>query len=102
MSSVREETVQKVSEVLHTVSETHHTVFQIVDGADDDWATWYADWLVNLSELPALLGTTPARSELTYQLVSLGKEFADATTDEPWEEFYASRLLERLGKGNGG
>jgi hypothetical protein len=99
---VSDETTRKLSEVLHTVGETHHAVFQIVDGADDDWATWYADWLVNLSELPALLGTTPVRSELTYQLVSLAKEYAAADTDEPWEEYYASRLLERLGKGSVG
>jgi hypothetical protein len=94
---VSEETTRKLSEVLRTVSETHHTVFQIVDGADEDWATWYADWLVNLSELPALLGTTPVRSQLTYQLVSLAKEYAETGTDQPWEEYYASRLLERLG-----
>jgi hypothetical protein len=95
---VTEETTRKLSEVLRRAGETHHAVFRIVDGSDDDWATWYADWLVNLSELPALLGTTPARSELTYHLVALGKEYAGANTDEPWDEFYASRLLERLGK----
>ena len=43
---------------LHEAGETHHRVFRIVDGADDDWASWYADWLVNLSELAAMLGVT--------------------------------------------
>jgi hypothetical protein len=38
---------QQVSELLHEAAETHHRVFRIVDGADDDWATWYADWLVS-------------------------------------------------------
>ena len=42
---------QQVSDLLHEAAETHHRVFRIVDGADDDWATWYADWLVNLSDL---------------------------------------------------
>ena len=87
----------RLSEVLHAAGETHHTVFAIVDGADDDWATWYSDWLVNLSDLPKLLGRTPARSELTVQLVALEKEYAEEMPDEPWEEFYARRLLERLG-----
>jgi hypothetical protein len=68
-------------------------VFQIVDGADDDWASWYSDWLVNLSELPSLLGTKPVRSELTYLLVSLGKEYAADQPDEPWEAYYAQRML---------
>src|SRR2546427_2184845 len=67
---------QQVSELLHEAAETHHRVFRIVDGADDDWATWYADWLVNLSGLPALLGAKPARSELTYLLVGLDRQYA--------------------------
>ena len=92
-----DETRRKLSELLHTAGETHHMVFRIVDGADDDWATWYADWLVNLSELPELLGTTPVRSELTYRLVSLAKEYAETKTDVTWEDFYAARLIERFG-----
>lgn len=61
-----EDTASRIGELLHEAGETHHAVYRIVDGADDDWATWYADWLVNLSELPQLLGTTPVRSELSY------------------------------------
>jgi hypothetical protein len=90
-------TTRKVAELLHAAGETHHVVFGIVDGADDDWATWYADWLVNLSELPELLGGKPARSELTYQLVSLDKEYATEKPAVPWEDYYAERLVERLG-----
>jgi hypothetical protein len=32
----------KISELLHEAAETHHRVFRITDGADDDWASWYA------------------------------------------------------------
>jgi hypothetical protein len=45
------EASQAISKLLHEAAETHHRVYQIVDGADPDWATWYADWLVNLSPL---------------------------------------------------
>ena len=69
-------TTEQISRLLHEAGETHHRVFRIVDGADDDWASWYADWLVNLSELPSLLGAKPVRSELTYLLVSLDKDYA--------------------------
>jgi hypothetical protein len=51
-------------------------VFRIVDGAADDWASWYSQWLTTLSELPDLLGSKPVRSELTYLLVKLDKEYA--------------------------
>jgi hypothetical protein len=89
---------QQVSELLHEAAETHHQVFRIVDGADDDWATWYADWLVNLSGLPALLGAKPARSELTYLLVGLDRQYSAEAPGEPWEPYYARRIIEQLGR----
>jgi hypothetical protein len=54
----------RVSDLLHEAAETHHRVFRISDGADDDWASWYAQWLVTLSELPELLGAKVVRSTL--------------------------------------
>jgi hypothetical protein len=36
-----DETVAKVSGLLHEAAETHHRVFRITDGADDDWASWW-------------------------------------------------------------
>jgi hypothetical protein len=84
---------EQISQLLHEAGETHHRVYRIVDGADDDWASWYADWLVRLSELPALLGTNPVRSELTYLLVGLDKEYAAAQSGESWETYYAKRIL---------
>jgi hypothetical protein len=83
----------KVSELLHEAGETHHRVYRIVDGDDPDWATWYSEWLLNLSELPALLGTKPVRSELTYMLVRLDKEFTEKQPGGKWEDFYAAELF---------
>ena len=34
--------LEQISGLLHEVGETHHRVYRIVDGADDDWASWYA------------------------------------------------------------
>ena len=87
------ETVEQISRLLHEVSETHHQVFRIVDGADDNWASWYAPWLIDLSELPDLLGTKPVRSELIYLLVSLNKQYTAADPGEPWEPYYARQIL---------
>jgi hypothetical protein len=66
-----------VSDLLHEAAETHHRVFRITDGADDDWASWYAQWLVTLSELPEVLGGKVVRSELTYLLVRLDREYTE-------------------------
>jgi hypothetical protein len=86
----------RVSELLHEAGETHHQVFRITDGADDDWASWYADWLIRLSELSQVLGATPVRSELVYELVRLDKDFTAASPDQRWEDYYARELVARF------
>ncbi|MGZ4548385.1 MAG: hypothetical protein ACXVF0_02540 [Blastococcus sp.] len=85
-----------VAALLHEAAETHHRVYRITDGEDPDWASWYANWLVNLSELAGLVGRTPVRSELTYLLVLLDKEVTAGQVSEPWEEYYARRLVEHF------
>jgi hypothetical protein len=85
---------ERVQNLLHEVAETHHQVFRISDGEDADWASWYANWLTRLSELPELLGRAPVRSELTYHLVALDKEYTTSgESGRPWERFYAERLV---------
>jgi hypothetical protein len=69
-----DDTVTRVSALLTEVAETHHRVYRIVEGADDDWASWYAQWLIELSELPALLGARPVRSHLIAKLVTLDRQ----------------------------
>jgi hypothetical protein len=91
-----DERTGKVSELLHEAAETHHIVFRITDGADDDWATWYSNWLTTLSELPEILGTKPVRSELTYLLVALDREYTDQAPTERWEDHYANALVTRF------
>ena len=86
-----------VADLLHEAAETHHTVYRIVDGDDPDWASWYAEWLLTLSELPRLLGTAPVRSHLVHALVELDREYGAEPRDERWEDWYAGRLLERFG-----
>jgi hypothetical protein len=86
--------VERVRDLLHEAGETHHRVYRIADGDDPDWASWYADWLLELSELPDILGTKPVRSELVYLLVKLGKETSEG---EAWQERYAREIVRELG-----
>jgi hypothetical protein len=88
-----------VANLLHEAAETHHVVYRIVDGDDPDWASWYADWLLTLSELPQLLGAAPVRSHLVSELVALDREYTAEPREERWENWYALRLLERFGSG---
>ena len=86
----------RVAALLHEAGETHHLVYRIVDGDDPDWASWYADWLLKLSELPQVLGATPVRSELTWLLVSLDKEYTETSPEAPWPQWYAERIVARF------
>ena len=89
----------RVSNLLHEAAETHHQVFRISDGADDDWASWYAQWLVTLSELPELVGAKLVRSELTWLLVRLDKEYTERRPDQRWEDYYAWELIRHFSHG---
>jgi hypothetical protein len=84
---------KEIADLLHEAGETHHIVYRIVDGDDPDWASWYADWLLDHSELPDLLGAKPVRSELVYTLVRLDKEYTAEKPSERWEDVYARELL---------
>ena len=81
-----------IRDLLHEAGETHHVVYRIVDGDDPDWASWYADWLLDHSELPQLLDRTPVRSHLIHALVSLDRDYVAAKPSEAWEDWYAERL----------
>jgi hypothetical protein len=85
-------TDSNVSDLLHEAAETHHIVFRIVDGDDPDWASWYADWLLDLSELPKLIGRVPVRSHLVHALVQLDRDYLASGSTQPWEHWYAKGL----------
>src|SRR6185437_2288273 len=84
---------EQVAVLLHEAAETHHRVYRITDGVDADWASWYADWLIRLSEFPKLLEAAPVRSELVYMLVKLDKDFTRDAPGGRWEDYYAGELI---------
>jgi hypothetical protein len=88
---------QRLADLLHEVSEVHHVVYRITDGADDDWASFYADWLIDHSELGDVLGGVPVRSHLLHELVECDRAYGAVGPDEPWEPWYARRIVERFG-----
>ena len=92
-------TEEKISGLLHEAAETHHTVYRITHGEDPNWASWYADWLLELSELPDVLGAKPVPSELVYLLVKLDKDYTLAQPAEPWETYYARELFRHFTSG---
>ena len=92
--------IGRVTALLEEAAETHHRVYRITDGTDADWASWYADWLLRLSELPEILGVAPVRSELVYLLVGLDKQYAAEKPSRGWPEFYARAFIEHWATGS--
>jgi hypothetical protein len=92
-----DERTRRVADLLHEAAEVHHVVYRITDGADDDWASFYADWLTRHSELGEVLGTSPVRSHLVHELVDCDRDYDEAAAGEPWERWYAARMLNRFG-----
>jgi hypothetical protein len=96
MNRAMEDRLNRIAALLHEAGETHHLVYRIVDGEDPDWASWYADWLIQHSELPEILGAKPVRSELVSLLVGLDKDYTQMSPDTPWPRWYAERIAEQL------
>jgi hypothetical protein len=96
MAGMTDDDRTRLADLLHEAAETHHVVYRITDGEDPDWASWYAEWLLDLSELPQLLGARPVRSHLVHALVDLDRGYAAGSPDERWEDWYAARLPELL------
>ena len=86
-----------IAGLLHEAAETHHVVYRITDGDDPDWASWYADWLLDHSELPDLLGARPVRSHLVHELVEIDRAYLATSPDASWEDWYAERLAAEFG-----
>jgi hypothetical protein len=86
-----------IAGLLQEAAQTHHVVYRITDGDDPDWASWYADWLLELSELPDHLGGRPTRSHLVHAIVQLDRDFVAAGSPGRWQDFYATRLVDLLG-----
>lgn len=90
--------IGSISSLLREAASVHHAVYRIADGDDPDWASWYSDWLANMTELPEILGKQPIRSELTYLLVLLGKQYPETSREQDWQDWYAERILSHFSR----
>jgi hypothetical protein len=75
--------------IVHPVSPNSSTRLprRITDGDDPDWASWYASWLLDPSELPEILGVRPVRSHLVHALVQLDRDDTATQPADRWEDW---------------
>lgn len=83
--------IYELANLLKETGQAHHQAFIETDGADPEWALWYASYLKE--PLSDLLNREFSQSQIIYELVRL-----DKTADigrAPWPEVYAMELMER-------
>ncbi len=90
----REDLTAQLTALLERTGHAHHEAFIQKDGADDDWALWYADYLQQ--PLSQLLGTELSRTTIVRCLVHLDEEAAAGRIAGDWKRGYAEHLVEHF------
>jgi NAD(P)H-hydrate epimerase len=85
--------IQALADLLKQTGHAHHQAFIETDGADPEWALWYAQYLEKL--LSEFLQKKLTRSRIVYELIRM-EETVDPG-EQPWTEAYARDWLERYG-----
>ncbi|MGB5697047.1 MAG: glutaredoxin [Polyangiales bacterium] len=85
--------VEALAALLEETGRAHHRAFEATDGADPDWALWYADHLQQ--RIRKILGTDRTKTELVVALVDAESEHQARFPHEPWPHFYAKFFCER-------
>ncbi len=88
-----ENLTEKLTALFEQTGKAHHDTFAAIDGADDQWPIWYAEYLMD--KLPILLNATFTKSEMIYLMVHLSKQQALEAPDEKWPRYYARYFVER-------
>lgn len=91
MSQAATITPGELAELLQETGHRHHAAYAEADGADPEWALWYAAYLQ--ARLWDRLGRLLARSEIIYCLIASDRE-ARAKGIADWPPLYAERLLD--------
>ena len=82
----------QLTALFEQTGKAHHEAFAAVDGADDDWPLWYAEYL--LDKLPPVLGKSFSKNELAELLTQLGNEHSQTASGTPWPSYYAKFFVD--------
>lgn len=88
--------VPELARHIEATSKAHHAAFIASDGADPDWAIWYAGHLqAAVWDRLGSDGAVVSRGELTYLLVAADRAYRATPEAErgDWPSAYARFLL---------
>ncbi len=87
------ENLQPLADLFQETGTAHHQAFIATDGVDPEWASWYAQYLVE--KLPSLLNATLPESEIAILLETASEKHAAQDPDADWKVFYAKFFMEQ-------
>lgn len=82
----------EIAALLVETAQAHHKAFASTDGADPDWAIWYADY--SRDAFAERFGMDFSKSQLTYCLMNADTEHQARSPDSDWPQFYAQEIAE--------
>ena len=86
-----EERAAALADLLAETGRQHHRAFADTDGADPEWALWYADHLAG--RIDSLVDAPPTKSKIIQCLMNAAEAHAAQDPEGPWSTFYANYLL---------
>lgn len=90
-------TTEELAALLIETGQHHHHAYIDADGADPEWALWYAGYLQ--TKIWDSVGAVPARSSLVHLLIEAEKRFRADDQATEWPSYYADVILENLAEG---
>lgn len=94
MMQDRNELTSSIAALLEETAKAHQAAFVATDGADPDWAMWYANHLVD--PLSAALKVELSRTAIVCLLVELDEALRTRPELGPWPAHYASEFVSRF------
>ncbi len=86
----------RIREILQRAEVAHGAWAVYRGGEDDDWAGFYAAFIVRMSPIAEALGESPGRDQTVIALRALTRAYQDAASTNPWPEWYAKRFVDAL------
>lgn len=84
-----------LTQLFKETGQAHHEAFLATNGADENWATWYTDYLQG--PLNVIFGVMIERETLADMLIAFDKRHQMDTSHTLWAEYYARLFLEHYG-----
>ena len=89
------ERARELADILREAGAAHHQAFIDVDGADPEWASWYAGHIQE--RLNEALGRTLTWEEIVDLLKAADRQHRETAADREWAGFYAEYFLAEMG-----